>query len=518
MLDDEEQPQSLADIKRSLFQRGLTDHQLLSRAVLQKKPSEVENKRRSRSFGDIVDIAHEQPKEIKRNASFRFQKPVSLHQQKRDLLVEIKARLEQRTQQEEHEEKLENQEKIEDGKEATNVTSPTSPEIRKRYSPVYTRTRSICRTSDTSSTYSSSWRNSVKEMQVPQSTPEQAPAGETAVVKRESNPARKSVKSLYSPSEFPHLAGFQFDVIKRNSSVPKLSPPQRNTYSAHPSLYFIEIDDGSDTSDMEKSTSNAKIKRHQSLRQTIKKKLQKTFSQHTVPATLENVPKAPGTKIPKFVVSCIGTLTKQDLLKTEGIYRSSPSQMDIRRVTKETQKGNFDILEKLSEPALLAGLLKNFFFTLKEHLISEETFERHFPIDKNESLIEEDFLDRLKILILDLDDIAFDTLSYLMKHLREVADLSDRNLMKSSNLGLVFAPCLFTNCEKKSSTIDLLNCMGLQAKVTELMIDNFEELFGAEAPRFAEAQSIVVSPQKRTPNAAGKKVKRERSKTVCVLS
>lgn len=283
----------------------------------------------------------DQPKEVQRNASFRIPKPVSLQQQKKDLLLEIKVRLGERKQRledppKEEEAKSEKREEEEGEKEATNVTSP---EIRKRYSPVYTRTRSICRASDTSSTYSNNWRNSGKEeMHVPENTPEQVPGDSQEqsnhVVKRESNPARKSVKSLYSPSEFPHLAGFQFDVIKRNSSVPRLSS-HRNTYSAHPSLYFIEIDAGSDSSDVGKSSSNVKIKRHTSLRQTIKKKLQKTFSQHTVPTTLENAQKSPGTNIPQFVVSCIETLTKKDLLKTEGIYRSSPSQMEIRRVMKQ---------------------------------------------------------------------------------------------------------------------------------------------------------------------------------------
>ncbi|XP_055695209.1 rho GTPase-activating protein 21-like [Lutzomyia longipalpis] len=548
MITDDEKPLSVADIKRSLFQRGLTDHQLLKPAVPEKKPSVVE-KRRSRSFGDIIDFEREQPKGIQRNASFRIQKPVSLQQQKKDLLVEIKARLEKRvnhhekstTQADQAEEGISEKCEGANGKEATGVTSP---EIRKRYSPVYTRTRSICRSSDTSSLYSNSWRNSAKEemQEVPEKSTEQVVVEEPKeesnhVVKRDStNPARKSVKSLYSPSDFPHLAGFQFDVLKRNSSVPKLTSPHRNTYSAHPSLYFIEIDAGSDTSDVGKSSSNVKIKRHTSLRQTIKKKLQKTFSQHSVPSTLQNVPKAPGTNIPRFVVSCVETLTKKELIGTEGIYRSSPSQMEIRRVVKQTQKGNFDILEELNEPALLAGLLKNFFFSLKEHLISEETFERHFPIYLSDRLIEEEYLDRLKVLILDLDDIAYDTLAYLMRHLRDVADLSEKNLMKESNLGVVFSPCLFTNCEKKSSTIDLLNCMGLQAKVTELMIVNYDELFGDETPRSAPETPISAidipaassrgtpertdgeAGQKRRENMNVKKARRARSKTTCVLS
>uniref|UniRef100_A0A1L8DKW6 Putative rho gtpase-activating protein 15 n=1 Tax=Nyssomyia neivai TaxID=330878 RepID=A0A1L8DKW6_9DIPT len=501
-----------------------------------RQPLVVDN-RRSRSFGDIFE--KEQPKEIQRPASLRLQKPVSLQQQKRDLLAEIKVRLEERegrlesTQQEE--EAISEKCVAENEKKA--ITGVTSPEIRKRYSPVYTRTRSICRVSDTSSLYSNSWRNSDKEdMQVQENLAEkqtEQPKEEpNHVIKRNStNPSRKSVKSLYSPSEFPHLAGFQFDGLKRNASVPKLTSSHRNTYSAHPSLYFIEIDAGSDTSDVGRSSSNVKIKRHTSLRQTIKKKLQKTFSQHTVPTTLQNAPKVPGTNIPRFVVSCIETLTRKELIGTEGIYRSSPSQMEIRRVVKQTQKGNFDILEQLIEPALLAGLLKNFFFTLKEHLISEETFERHFPIHLSDSLIEEEYLDRLKVLILDLDDITYDTLAYLMRHLRDVADLSEKNLMKESNLGVVFSPCLFTNCEKKSSTIDLLNCMGLQAKVTELMIFNFEELFGDETPRSApETPTCAID----VPIAKGNcekmdgeesekrrekfKARRTRSKTTCVLS
>uniref|UniRef100_A0A1B0D615 Uncharacterized protein n=2 Tax=Phlebotomus papatasi TaxID=29031 RepID=A0A1B0D615_PHLPP len=175
---------------------------------------------------------------------------------------------------------------------------------------------------------------------------------------------------------------------------------------------------------------------------------------------------------------------------------------------------------------------------MKEHLISEQTFERHFSTHTEDFprdfLIEEEYVDRLKVLILDLDDIAYDTLSYLMKHLKDVEDQSESNLMKASNLGVVFSPCLFTNSEKNSSTmnVELLNCMGIQTKVTELMIVNFEELFGEGTTRSLPESPVDIpssvsvsrrNSEKVNGEAAQKKrekikAKRIRSKTACVLS
>lgn len=49
--------------------------------------------------------------------------------------------------------------------------------------------------------------------------------------------------------------------------------------------------------------------------------------------------------------------------------------------------------------------------------------------------------------------------------------------MTPSNLGVVWAPCLFTNCDKSMDGADLLSFMGEQTRLLELLITHADLLF-----------------------------------------
>lgn len=49
--------------------------------------------------------------------------------------------------------------------------------------------------------------------------------------------------------------------------------------------------------------------------------------------------------------------------------------------------------------------------------------------------------------------------------------------MTPVNLGVVWAPCLFTNCDKSLDGADLLSFMGEQTRLLELLITNADLLF-----------------------------------------
>lgn len=52
------------------------------------------------------------------------------------------------------------------------------------------------------------------------------------------------------------------------------------------------------------------------------------------PLTLEKADKGTEAQIPMIVECCITTLQQKNFLRTEGLYRSSPSQMEVRKVIK----------------------------------------------------------------------------------------------------------------------------------------------------------------------------------------
>lgn len=58
-----------------------------------------------------------------------------------------------------------------------------------------------------------------------------------------------------------------------------------------------------------------------------------------------------------------------------------------------------------------------------------------------------------------------------------MASHSKYNLMNPVNLGVVWAPCLFTNCDKSMDSADLLSAMGEQTRLLSLLITHADQLF-----------------------------------------
>lgn len=86
----------------------------------------------------------------------------------------------------------------------------------------------------------------------------------------------------------------------------------------------------------------------------------------------------------------------------------------------QARKGEYDYVQSVDDPVILAGTLKSFFFNLKNHLISEAVMEKNFP---QKSLLgnlgEQEYIDRLKGVVSDLDTTHYESLEYLIKHLQE---------------------------------------------------------------------------------------------------
>lgn len=62
-----------------------------------------------------------------------------------------------------------------------------------------------------------------------------------------------------------------------------------------------------------------------------------TFSTNIPAPTLEKADKAPDSNVPAIVVYCVDTLRKKGFLRTEGLYRSSPSQLEVRKLIKHVR-------------------------------------------------------------------------------------------------------------------------------------------------------------------------------------
>ena len=140
------------------------------------------------------------------------------------------------------------------------------------------------------------------------------------------------------------------------------------------------------------------------------------------------------------MVCCVETLRRKGFLKTEGLYRSSPSQLEVRKVIKhvsnwftveqenrrdnvlsfQARKGQYEYIKSVEDPVILAGTLKSFFFNLKHHIITDEVMQKNFPKKcLMGSPTEQEYIERLKGVISDLDTIHYESLEYIIKHLQE---------------------------------------------------------------------------------------------------
>ena len=75
----------------------------------------------------------------------------------------------------------------------------------------------------------------------------------------------------------------------------------------------------------------------------------------------------------------------------------------------------------------------------------------------------------------------FTTLSHLLAHLHLLSQLSDRTGMTSRNLALVWAPNLLRpRHETSRASEESLRDIGVQARVVEFLIENYQELFSRD--------------------------------------
>ena len=74
----------------------------------------------------------------------------------------------------------------------------------------------------------------------------------------------------------------------------------------------------------------------------------------------------------------------------------------------------------------------------------------------------------------------FSTLSHLLAHLHLLSKLSDKTGMTSRNLALVWAPNLLRPRHETSASQESLRDIGVQARVVEFLIENYQELFSRD--------------------------------------
>uniref|UniRef100_A0A8C5Z6V4 Rho GTPase-activating protein 29 n=1 Tax=Marmota marmota marmota TaxID=9994 RepID=A0A8C5Z6V4_MARMA len=233
---------------------------------------------------------------------------------------------------------------------------------------------------------------------------------------------------------------------------------------------------------------------------------------HLFGAEFTRVTKKEPDGIPFILKICASEIEKRALC-LQGIYRVSGNKAKTAKLCQTLENGmhlvdmsefnSHDICEalklylrQLPEPLILFRWYKEFMDLAQEiqHINEEQDTKNDNPKDKtypNMCVEINRILLKSKVLLRQLPTSNFNSLHYLIIHLKRVVDHSEENLMNSKNLGVVFGPCLMrprpatTPVTISSSLAAYAN----QALLVEFLITNSQMIFD----EFLESQNVTCS-------------------------
>ncbi|KAH9811610.1 hypothetical protein DFH28DRAFT_931730 [Melampsora americana] len=184
--------------------------------------------------------------------------------------------------------------------------------------------------------------------------------------------------------------------------------------------------------------------------------------------------------VPLLVRICIDEIEHRGI-KLEGIYRVSGKMQNVTQLVHEIEKDEdaFRFEPERHDPYTIAGVLKLYLRQLPTPLFTFPLQER-VNFSKNLEEHMQNGFSMLSKKIRKLPPAHQATLKLVCEHLYRVSQHSDENKMTSSNLGLVFAPAIFSE-----ETGTQLPPQAWKDSVMEVLIDHHEHLF--EGIPFAES-------------------------------
>ncbi|XP_077882939.1 rho GTPase-activating protein 29-like isoform X4 [Ictidomys tridecemlineatus] len=233
---------------------------------------------------------------------------------------------------------------------------------------------------------------------------------------------------------------------------------------------------------------------------------------HLFGAEFTRVTKKEPDGIPFILKICASEIEKRALC-LQGIYRVSGNKAKTAKLCQALENGmhlvdmsefnSHDICEalklylrQLPEPLILFRWYKEFMDLAQEiqHINEEQDTKNDNPKDKtnpNTCVEINRILLKSKVLLRQLPTSNFNSLHYLIIHLKRVVDHSEENLMNSKNLGVVFGPCLMRP-RPATAPVTISSSLAAyanQALLVEFLITNSQMIFD----EFLESQNVTCS-------------------------
>lgn len=190
---------------------------------------------------------------------------------------------------------------------------------------------------------------------------------------------------------------------------------------------------------------------------------------------LTTLVKAHNTQRPMVVDICIREIEARGL-KSEGLYRVSGFTEHIEDVKMAFDRDGekADISANIyPDINIITGALKLYFRDLPIPVITYDTYSKFIEAAKISNADER--LEAVHEVLMLLPPAHYETLRYLMIHLKKVTMNEKDNFMNAENLGIVFGPTLMRPPE--DSTLTTLHDMRYQKLIVQILIENEDVLF-----------------------------------------
>ncbi|XP_051014378.1 rho GTPase-activating protein 23 isoform X3 [Acomys russatus] len=186
-------------------------------------------------------------------------------------------------------------------------------------------------------------------------------------------------------------------------------------------------------------------------------------------------PATENQRVPLIVAACCRIVEARGLEST-GIYRVPGNNAVVSSLQEQLNRGPSDINlqdERWQDLNVISSLLKAFFRKLPEPLFTDDKYNDFIEANRIEDSRER--MKTLRKLIRDLPGHYYETLKFLVCHLKTIADHSEKNKMEPRNLALVFGPTLVRTSEDNMT--DMVTHMPDRYKIVETLIQHSDWFF-----------------------------------------
>ncbi|XP_059151370.1 rho GTPase-activating protein 44-like isoform X3 [Physella acuta] len=171
--------------------------------------------------------------------------------------------------------------------------------------------------------------------------------------------------------------------------------------------------------------------------------------------------------------ACILTLLETGM-EEEGLFRIAGAAIKLKKLKACFDANTVDMEEFSTDPHTIAGALKQYLRELPEPLL---TFALHDDFLKAASLPQDQRLQTLWTLINKLPKANYNNFRYLIKFLSKLAEKSDINKMKPSNIAIVIGPNLLWS--EKNNAPNMLTT-GTVSAIIEAIVTHADWFFAGD--------------------------------------